>query len=159
MSLLFSRFRSEQWLQNRGESDQIVSSVGRPRNHPSIDRFYTRRLVSTLDAGQRNRRVHTNRTHSLILVSGSQFNSFYCYQLQSVNEIVTHHFLSPSGLEFRRTLSVRTRADAESRHSLSCPSSYPYYGMRLLKQQNRLLTWLRYTLWIVLYPIGAFLEG
>jgi len=36
---------------------------------------------------------------------------------------------------------------------------YPYYGMRLLNKPNRVLTWLRYTLWIVLYPLGAILEG
>lgn len=37
--------------------------------------------------------------------------------------------------------------------------SYPYYAIRLLNKPNRMMTWLRYTLWIVLYPLGAFLEG
>ncbi|CAF5060359.1 unnamed protein product [Rotaria magnacalcarata] len=36
---------------------------------------------------------------------------------------------------------------------------YPYYGIRLLNKDNRIITWLRYTIWIVLYPLGAFLEG
>ncbi|CAF1366794.1 unnamed protein product [Adineta steineri] len=36
---------------------------------------------------------------------------------------------------------------------------YPYYGIRLLNKDNRIIAWLRYTLWIVLYPLGAFLEG
>jgi len=36
---------------------------------------------------------------------------------------------------------------------------YPYYGIRLLNKQNRVITWLRYTFWIILYPLGAFIEG
>ncbi|CAF4589295.1 unnamed protein product [Rotaria sp. Silwood1] len=36
---------------------------------------------------------------------------------------------------------------------------YPYYGIRLLNKQNRIITWFRYTLWIILYPLGAFIEG
>jgi len=36
---------------------------------------------------------------------------------------------------------------------------YPYYGIRLLNKQNYVITWCRYTLWIILYPLGAFLEG
>jgi len=36
---------------------------------------------------------------------------------------------------------------------------YPYYAIRLLNRQNHLITWFRYTLWIVLYPLGAFIEG
>ncbi|CAF3941695.1 unnamed protein product [Rotaria sp. Silwood2] len=35
---------------------------------------------------------------------------------------------------------------------------YPYYGIRLLNKPNRIITWFRYTLWIILYPLGAFLE-
>ncbi|CAF1090263.1 unnamed protein product [Adineta ricciae] len=36
---------------------------------------------------------------------------------------------------------------------------YPYYGIRLLNKENRAITWFRYTFWIVLYPLGAFIEG
>lgn len=36
---------------------------------------------------------------------------------------------------------------------------YPYYILSLLKHKNGFLTWLRYTIWIPLYPIGAFCEG
>ncbi|CAF3319614.1 unnamed protein product [Rotaria socialis] len=36
---------------------------------------------------------------------------------------------------------------------------YPYYGIRLLNKDNRIITWLRYTIWIILYPLGAFIEG
>ncbi|UJR37889.1 hypothetical protein I4U23_030579 [Adineta vaga] len=36
---------------------------------------------------------------------------------------------------------------------------YPYYGIRLLNIDNRIITWFRYTLWIILYPLGAFIEG
>lgn len=36
---------------------------------------------------------------------------------------------------------------------------YPYYVLSLLKFEIGIVTWLRYTLWIPLYPIGAFLEG
>ncbi|CAF3598852.1 unnamed protein product [Rotaria sordida] len=36
---------------------------------------------------------------------------------------------------------------------------YPYYGIRLLNKQSRIITWFRYTLWIILYPLGAFIEG
>ncbi|XP_044262033.1 very-long-chain (3R)-3-hydroxyacyl-CoA dehydratase [Tribolium madens] len=36
---------------------------------------------------------------------------------------------------------------------------YPYYMSQLLKKENGLLTWLRYTAWIVLYPIGFICEG
>lgn len=43
--------------------------------------------------------------------------------------------------------------------SLSCFLSYPYYSIRLLNKNNRVITWIRYTIWIILYPLGAFLEG
>jgi very-long-chain (3R)-3-hydroxyacyl-CoA dehydratase len=36
---------------------------------------------------------------------------------------------------------------------------YPYYMSRLIKKENGLLTWLRYTAWIVCYPIGFVCEG
>lgn len=36
---------------------------------------------------------------------------------------------------------------------------YPYYILSLLNHQNGFLTWLRYTIWIPLYPVGAFCEG
>lgn len=37
--------------------------------------------------------------------------------------------------------------------------SYPYYIAGLLKKSNGLLTWLRYTMWIPLYPLGILCEG
>lgn len=36
---------------------------------------------------------------------------------------------------------------------------YPYYTMRLVQRQNGLLTWIRYTMWIPLYPAGFITEG
>ncbi|XP_012221184.1 very-long-chain (3R)-3-hydroxyacyl-CoA dehydratase isoform X2 [Linepithema humile] len=36
---------------------------------------------------------------------------------------------------------------------------YPYYILRLLNIEIAFLTWLRYTLWIPLYPLGFIYEG
>ncbi|XP_020285949.1 very-long-chain (3R)-3-hydroxyacyl-CoA dehydratase [Pseudomyrmex gracilis] len=36
---------------------------------------------------------------------------------------------------------------------------YPYYIMRLLNIEIAFLTWLRYTIWIPLYPLGFMCEG
>lgn len=36
---------------------------------------------------------------------------------------------------------------------------YPYYLSQLFKFEMELLTWLRYSLWIPLYPLGVFCEG
>ncbi|XP_018650672.1 putative butyrate induced transcript [Schistosoma mansoni] len=36
---------------------------------------------------------------------------------------------------------------------------YPYYILSLLSFQNGLITYLRHTLWIILYPIGFICEG
>lgn len=36
---------------------------------------------------------------------------------------------------------------------------YPFYITQLLKRNIRLLTWLRYTIWIPLYPLGILCEG
>lgn len=36
---------------------------------------------------------------------------------------------------------------------------YPYYIIALLKKEIPLLTWLRYSIWIVLYPLGVLCEG
>ncbi|CAG9534478.1 unnamed protein product [Cercopithifilaria johnstoni] len=36
---------------------------------------------------------------------------------------------------------------------------YPYYAVSSLKIEISLLTWLRYSAWMLLYPIGLFLEG
>ncbi|XP_034099449.1 very-long-chain (3R)-3-hydroxyacyl-CoA dehydratase 3 [Drosophila albomicans] len=36
---------------------------------------------------------------------------------------------------------------------------YPYYVSQLLKRESALLTWLRYTIWIPLYPMGIVCEG
>lgn len=36
---------------------------------------------------------------------------------------------------------------------------YPYYVCATLKRQIGFLTWLRYTVWIPLYPLGFVLEG
>jgi very-long-chain (3R)-3-hydroxyacyl-CoA dehydratase len=36
---------------------------------------------------------------------------------------------------------------------------YPYYLTQLLNFQIGILTWLRYTLWIPLYPLGVLCEG
>ncbi|CAG9856531.1 unnamed protein product [Phyllotreta striolata] len=35
---------------------------------------------------------------------------------------------------------------------------YPYYMSQLYKKENKILTWIRYTAWIVLYPIGFTCE-
>ncbi|RZC38430.1 very-long-chain (3R)-3-hydroxyacyl-[acyl-carrier protein] dehydratase [Asbolus verrucosus] len=36
---------------------------------------------------------------------------------------------------------------------------YPYYMSQLFKKENGLLTWLRYTAWMICYPIGFVCEG
>ncbi|XP_063539902.1 very-long-chain (3R)-3-hydroxyacyl-CoA dehydratase isoform X1 [Cydia strobilella] len=36
---------------------------------------------------------------------------------------------------------------------------YPYYITQLYKKEIYILTWLRYTMWIPLYPIGVFCEA
>ncbi|VDK84363.1 unnamed protein product [Litomosoides sigmodontis] len=36
---------------------------------------------------------------------------------------------------------------------------YPYYAASSLKTEILLLTWLRYNAWMLLYPVGLFLEG
>ncbi|EFO24724.2 hypothetical protein LOAG_03759 [Loa loa] len=36
---------------------------------------------------------------------------------------------------------------------------YPYYAASSLKIEISLLTWLRYNMWILLYPVGLLLEG
>ena len=39
-----------------------------------------------------------------------------------------------------------------------CPR-YPYYALAVLGREFDELTWLRYTVWIPLYPIGFTCEG
>jgi len=36
---------------------------------------------------------------------------------------------------------------------------YPYYLLRIWDMESGLITWLRYTIWIPLYPIGFICEG
>jgi len=36
---------------------------------------------------------------------------------------------------------------------------YPYYALHSLRLNIRAVTWLRYNVWIVLYPLGFVLEG
>lgn len=36
---------------------------------------------------------------------------------------------------------------------------YPYYIMSLLRTEVNVLTWLRYSIWIPLYPLGVVCEG
>lgn len=36
---------------------------------------------------------------------------------------------------------------------------YPYYISQVYNKENALLTWLRYTIWIPLYPLGFVCEG
>lgn len=36
---------------------------------------------------------------------------------------------------------------------------YPYYMSQLYKRDNGLLTWLRYTAWVILYPMGFTCEA
>ncbi|XP_037082482.1 very-long-chain (3R)-3-hydroxyacyl-CoA dehydratase-like [Pollicipes pollicipes] len=36
---------------------------------------------------------------------------------------------------------------------------YPYYTLRLVRREVSVLTWLRYTIWIPLYPLGFITEG
>jgi hypothetical protein len=68
--------------------------------------------------------------------------------------------LSPTRLEFRRTFPVKKKTNSfRKKILLFLKKRYPYYGIRLLNKEYRVMTWLRYTLWIILYPLGAFLEG
>eukprot|EP00105_Crassostrea_gigas_P000813 XP_011412760.1 PREDICTED: very-long-chain (3R)-3-hydroxyacyl-CoA dehydratase-like [Crassostrea gigas] len=36
---------------------------------------------------------------------------------------------------------------------------YPFYMLAVLDKKIYIVTWLRYTLWMPLYPVGIFLEG
>lgn len=36
---------------------------------------------------------------------------------------------------------------------------YPYYIITLLKKEIQWLTWLRYSVWVILYPLGFMCEG
>lgn len=36
---------------------------------------------------------------------------------------------------------------------------YPYYLTQLFKKEISIITWLRYTMWIPLYPLGVLCEG
>ena len=36
---------------------------------------------------------------------------------------------------------------------------YPFYMLSSIQQEWKILTWLRYTVWIPLYPMGFFFEG
>lgn len=36
---------------------------------------------------------------------------------------------------------------------------YPYYITQIYKKENRWLTWLRYSIWIPLYPLGFYCEA
>ena len=36
---------------------------------------------------------------------------------------------------------------------------YPYYALQSAGQDVTMVTWLRYTAWIPLYPLGMLLEG
>lgn len=36
---------------------------------------------------------------------------------------------------------------------------YPYYISQLYKKENKIITWLRYSAWIVLYPVGMISEA
>lgn len=36
---------------------------------------------------------------------------------------------------------------------------YPYYMLHIYKVNIRLVTWVRYTAWILLYPLGFLFEG
>ena len=44
-------------------------------------------------------------------------------------------------------------------YHLVFPRRYPYYALRLFDEEIGLITYLRYTLWIPLYPIGFMCEG
>lgn len=36
---------------------------------------------------------------------------------------------------------------------------YPYYMLQTIDREARFITWIRYSAWIILYPLGIFLEG
>ena len=36
---------------------------------------------------------------------------------------------------------------------------YPYYALSVLNMEAKVLTWLRYTVWVPLYPLGFTCEG
>lgn len=36
---------------------------------------------------------------------------------------------------------------------------YPYYITQIYKKENSVLTWLRYTIWMPLYPLGFYCEA
>ena len=43
--------------------------------------------------------------------------------------------------------------------TLNASHRFPYYALRLFDEEIGLITYLRYTLWIPLYPIGFMCEG
>lgn len=45
--------------------------------------------------------------------------------------------------------------------ALTCPFclSYPYYMLKIFDIEVEAVTWLRYSLWMVLYPLGFLCEG
>ena len=36
---------------------------------------------------------------------------------------------------------------------------YPFYTLRIIHREVSFVTWLRYTIWIPLYPLGVITEG
>lgn len=40
-----------------------------------------------------------------------------------------------------------------------CLCRYPFYMLACIGTEWKLLTWLRYSLWIPLYPLGTIAEG
>lgn len=100
-------------------------------------------------------------------------------QILQVLEIMHPLFGYTKGNAFTATMQVMGRAlillcliDAEPRMQvkpvvfyLFCTWTsieiirYPYYLSTIVKRENKLLTWLRYTAWIPLYPVGFLCEG
>lgn len=96
---------------------------------------------------------------NLFSVHRSKFLLICCYSFQQPNPIISCGVLSPTRLEFHRTFSVKTNPNHPIPFEISFSFRYPYYAIRVLNTENRLITWCRYTLWVVLYPLGAGLEG
>lgn len=86
----------------------------------------------------------------------SAYSSLLITTIKSIHHLWCHICYS-SGV------SSNFFGNTNSNHSIPFQTTvsfrYPYYAIRVLNTENRLITWCRYSLWIVLYPLGAGLEG
>ncbi|VDD76975.1 unnamed protein product [Mesocestoides corti] len=87
------------------------------------------------------------------------------YQLRVLRRLKTYHLCVDSkfrlGFEKKGigSLVVVVTTCAMSLAAVLCLYRYPYYALRLFDEEIGLISYLRYTLWIPLYPLGFMCEG